>query len=119
MEGSILAMVDLRVVTSAKDCLDAEVFSSMGNFISYMGYPSQRRIADTAVMDEKGRLYEGSIVNETLSYSVRQHTSDEISEVVDSIREYLKTQGVDSVRIESADLNQLIEELVILRGMTY
>lgn len=113
-----MAEVSGRVVVSDNDCLDIEIFSNIDNYISYIGYPDQDTIDQRVVLDETGDVYDCSIVNEWLQCSPSPATPEEIARVEERIRAYIKTQSADS-SVEGLDFNQLIEEIVKLRGVTY
>jgi len=112
-------MVEPRILTSSKDCLDVEVFSSFDRFISYMGYPSEEIIRNIDVVDELSNIYFLHIQDEEVNYFSSKLNKEIAEKILDRVINYIGIVGGCNLEADKREISQLIDLIVKIRGLTY
>lgn len=112
-------MVKPRILTSSKDCLDVEAFSSFDRFISYMGYPSEKIISDLDIVDEFLNIHFLYIKNEEINFTSSKLNAESVKKIADRVVKYIKIVGGYDLATGKREICHLIDEIIKIRGLTY
>ncbi len=109
-----MAKMTKRIIVCYISCIDVEIFSSIDNYIAYVGYPWQDSIDDENVYEEDGCLLNFNILD---GYDLCYERSEiMIEDMKKSMKKYIE---VFNLKMNSGETTaDMIECIIGFRGIT-